>query len=200
MSTMTPVIPVAPFWAPAVWLRNLCELAISGYQRFLSPHKGYICAHRVVHRGESCSQFVKRAIKEGGVRQAWGLAQDRFCACGSAARRLTRQRLNHALRAKAQRAAYLGTSVVAVATCQDAKAEESKVWDACMELTTNALEIAPHLIESPDGVANLADSIGDTLSGAFEATGDVLSSGLDLLGSGCDALGGAAACAGGCAL
>ncbi|MBE9118480.1 membrane protein insertion efficiency factor YidD [Lusitaniella coriacea LEGE 07157] len=55
--------------------------AISGYQRYLSPHKGFSCAHRIVYGGDSCSQYVKRAIARQGLIAAIPLSQQRFADC-----------------------------------------------------------------------------------------------------------------------
>jgi putative component of membrane protein insertase Oxa1/YidC/SpoIIIJ protein YidD len=60
-------------------------LAISGYQAFLSPYKGYDCAHAAVHGGFSCSQFGKQAIQEYGLVGGLILLRQRFRACHEAA-------------------------------------------------------------------------------------------------------------------
>ena len=60
-------------------------LAISGYQRYVSPHKGYCCAHRALYGGPSCSQFGKRAIQDYGVIGGLILLRQRFEACHQAA-------------------------------------------------------------------------------------------------------------------
>ena len=68
-----------------VW-SQAAMLCIDGYQRHLSPRKGYSCAHRVLHGGDAgCSAFVKRAIGERGLRAAWPLCRQRFEACKRAA-------------------------------------------------------------------------------------------------------------------
>lgn len=55
--------------------------AIAGYQRHLSPHKGFSCAHRIVYGGDSCSQYIKRAIAKQGLITAIRLSQQRFADC-----------------------------------------------------------------------------------------------------------------------
>ncbi len=57
---------------------------ITAYQKYLSPLKGFSCAHRVLHRGESCSQYVKRTILERGLSDAWPESRQRFRDCRSA--------------------------------------------------------------------------------------------------------------------
>jgi len=49
----------------------LDRLTLSGirlYQRRLSPHKGFCCAHATLHGGESCSAAVARIVREDGLR------------------------------------------------------------------------------------------------------------------------------------
>ncbi len=41
---------------------SLAIAAITGYQRYLSPYKGFRCAHRVLHQGESCSQYSANCL------------------------------------------------------------------------------------------------------------------------------------------
>jgi putative component of membrane protein insertase Oxa1/YidC/SpoIIIJ protein YidD len=57
---------------------------ITAYQKYLSPLKGFSCAHRVLHCGESCSQYVKRTILERGLSDAWPESRQRFRDCRSA--------------------------------------------------------------------------------------------------------------------
>lgn len=61
--------------------RQTSSSAITFYQTWISPHKGFVCAHRVLHRGESCSQYAKRTILEAGLWQAIPLIQERFEDC-----------------------------------------------------------------------------------------------------------------------
>lgn len=55
--------------------------SIAFYQRYISPHKGYHCAHRRFHGGLSCSEYVKQTIAAVGLRRSLPLAQQRFQAC-----------------------------------------------------------------------------------------------------------------------
>ena len=64
--------------------RGLAVTAISGYQKFLSPHKGFSCAHRVLYGCESCSQYFKRVIAEDGMLTAIASAKGRFQECREA--------------------------------------------------------------------------------------------------------------------
>ena len=64
--------------------RNLAVIAIAGYQKFISPYKGFSCAHRVLYGCESCSQYFKRIIAEEGLYVAIANAKGRFQECREA--------------------------------------------------------------------------------------------------------------------
>jgi len=64
----------------------LAILAISLYQRYLSPIKGFSCAYRVYHNTESCSSYVKRVFIEQDLQSAIVLANKRFQDCSRANR------------------------------------------------------------------------------------------------------------------
>jgi putative component of membrane protein insertase Oxa1/YidC/SpoIIIJ protein YidD len=72
--------------------RSTAAMLIGGYQKYLSPHKGFSCAHRVWHRGESCSQYTKRTIVEQGLLEAIPLVRERFQECKVANERLQQRR------------------------------------------------------------------------------------------------------------
>ncbi|MBI3866578.1 MAG: membrane protein insertion efficiency factor YidD [Planctomycetia bacterium] len=61
---------------------------ISLYQRYISPYKGFCCAHRVQRGGLSCSEFAKQAIRECGIFRGCMQLLRRFRECGGAARAL----------------------------------------------------------------------------------------------------------------
>lgn len=58
---------------------------IDGYQRHISPRKGFCCAYRVRHGGPGCSGFAKRAIAELGLWRALPQIRQRFADCKAAA-------------------------------------------------------------------------------------------------------------------
>ena len=58
------------------------------YQRFISPYKGFRCAHRAVHGRCSCSQFAKRLIGKVGLLRFGPLFMRRLRKCGDVARAL----------------------------------------------------------------------------------------------------------------
>lgn len=64
-------------------------VAIRGYQRYLSPYKGFTCAYRV-HTGRcSCSQLGYRAVRRLGVFQGFAVLRRRMELCGVAHRRFS---------------------------------------------------------------------------------------------------------------
>jgi putative component of membrane protein insertase Oxa1/YidC/SpoIIIJ protein YidD len=62
--------------------------AIRGYQRWISPYKGYRCALCAVTGGESCSNYGFRVIERFGLRRGLGLLDRRFELCAHVRRRL----------------------------------------------------------------------------------------------------------------
>ncbi|BAY24113.1 hypothetical protein NIES2100_39060 [Calothrix sp. NIES-2100] len=66
-------------------------VAITGYQKYVSPHKGFVCAHRVLYGGESCSQYIKRVIASDGFKALLTKSRQRFQACKQANRILRSQ-------------------------------------------------------------------------------------------------------------
>jgi putative component of membrane protein insertase Oxa1/YidC/SpoIIIJ protein YidD len=75
-------LPIANIFNTAS--RGLAVTAISGYQKFISPHKGFSCAHRVLYGCESCSQYFKQVIAEEGIITAIANAKGRFQECREA--------------------------------------------------------------------------------------------------------------------
>lgn len=49
--------------------RSICVVRISAYQKYLSPHKGFACADRVLYQGESCSQYIKTLVAHEGIKR-----------------------------------------------------------------------------------------------------------------------------------
>ena len=58
---------------------------ITAYQRFVSPHTGFCCAHRVLHGGRSCSGHAKALLLRRGIAAAFVGMRRRFAACAAAA-------------------------------------------------------------------------------------------------------------------
>jgi putative component of membrane protein insertase Oxa1/YidC/SpoIIIJ protein YidD len=71
---------------------NLLALLIRGYQRFISPHKGYACSHRTLHGRGSCSDYGLRLLRDRRLRAFLPLMRRRFGRCRAAAEVLMRRR------------------------------------------------------------------------------------------------------------
>lgn len=71
------------------WATRAADRAIVWYQVRLSPRKGYGCAHRVAHGGDSCSAAVRRTLLERGLAASLLPSVLRFAACYQAVALLT---------------------------------------------------------------------------------------------------------------
>lgn len=65
--------------------------AIKFYQRFLSPLKGYQCAHRVYYGKSSCSSYAARCLTRNGFLPTLRLMKRRFKRCQRAASFMDRE-------------------------------------------------------------------------------------------------------------
>lgn len=74
--------------------RQVSAAAITGYQKHISPHKGFACAHRILYSGESCSQYIKRVVAKEGLKAAFVNSRERFQACKQAKQILRSQTEN----------------------------------------------------------------------------------------------------------
>lgn len=68
-------------------MKALVLLAIRGYQRYLSPRKGYCCAYAAYTGHASCSALGYRTIRRFGVVKGVVLLDRRLHKCGVANRR-----------------------------------------------------------------------------------------------------------------
>lgn len=57
---------------------------ISAYQRFISPRKGFVCAHRRLNGGMSCSEYAKTVIGRCKLNIALRLFWRRLRLCQKA--------------------------------------------------------------------------------------------------------------------
>jgi uncharacterized protein len=64
-------------------MQRLALAAIHAYQRWLSPHKGFVCAFRVHTGRDSCSAYGYRVIGRDGVPAGLALLRRRLAACGA---------------------------------------------------------------------------------------------------------------------
>jgi len=67
---------------PTGFLVRLALAAIRGYQRHLSPHKGFSCAYRVATGRASCSHHGYRVIERCGLWTGLALLRRRLRLCG----------------------------------------------------------------------------------------------------------------------
>jgi putative component of membrane protein insertase Oxa1/YidC/SpoIIIJ protein YidD len=80
-------LPLNTFAASALFNSALSASALAAigfYQRWLSPLKGFRCAHAALYGGESCSAAVARVIGEQGLAGSASAIRARFQACRSA--------------------------------------------------------------------------------------------------------------------
>lgn len=61
------------------------------YQTHISPRKGFSCPHRLLHGGNSCSDYIKTILTEQSLSATIRQAPQRFAACKAAAQTLTSQ-------------------------------------------------------------------------------------------------------------
>jgi len=74
-------IPGRPLFGVSRLADAILIAAINGYQKRISPHKGWRCAYGKLHGGTGCSGFVKNAIREHGWQAAVPMARERFQQC-----------------------------------------------------------------------------------------------------------------------
>ena len=68
-------------------MKRVALRAIEAYQRYISPHKGFVCAYRV-HTGRAgCSAIGLRAIRLFGLMRGAKVLRRRLYLCGVAHRR-----------------------------------------------------------------------------------------------------------------
>jgi len=74
-------------------LRTLALAAITGYKRYLSPHKGFSCAYRNRTGCASCSTLGFRAIRRYGTAGGIRVLRKRLYKCGVTHRRFAERPL-----------------------------------------------------------------------------------------------------------
>ena len=65
-------------------LRSVAIVFIKCYQHYISPIKGYSCAHRIVYGGPSCSEYVKNTLTNTNLFESTLLTRQRFRDCKTA--------------------------------------------------------------------------------------------------------------------
>jgi putative component of membrane protein insertase Oxa1/YidC/SpoIIIJ protein YidD len=71
---------------------NASLWAITAYQNWISPYKGFRCAYSVLQGGTGCSGYAKWQIKALGLLPALPKIRARFQACRAAMETLQRKR------------------------------------------------------------------------------------------------------------
>ena len=70
-------------------MRRLVLAAISAYQRYMSPYKGFCCAYRTHTGRQGCSALGFRAVRRYGVITGLAVLHRRMYLCGVAHRRFS---------------------------------------------------------------------------------------------------------------
>ncbi|MCA9024142.1 MAG: membrane protein insertion efficiency factor YidD [Planctomycetaceae bacterium] len=102
------------------------SVLIRGYQRFISPYKGFLCAHRVLHQGESCSQYALRLVQQRGIWCCLMQMPERFRECQTACA---------ILRSELPRDTYHDARIEKQRKLQSLPGDESNVSNTCWWLT-----------------------------------------------------------------
>lgn len=63
---------------------SLVDFAIRDYQRYISPHKGFSCAHRKLYGKVSCSGYFRESVAKEGLSKSLQLFPDRLAECKEA--------------------------------------------------------------------------------------------------------------------
>ena len=84
----TPNVAAPALRRPCTGAAQVAIACIEFYQRRISPHKGFCCAHRKVHGGYSCSEFMKGQVSHVGFVRAFMSMPNRFRECSAAYRLL----------------------------------------------------------------------------------------------------------------
>ncbi|MGF1485596.1 MAG: membrane protein insertion efficiency factor YidD [Prochloraceae cyanobacterium] len=70
-------------------LTKIATASITGYQKYISPYKGFRCAHRAYYGEDSCSEYIKKAIARKGIVTGTKMARQRFRECSQAYKMLS---------------------------------------------------------------------------------------------------------------
>jgi len=69
-------------------VKFLALVLINFYQNYLSPYKGFCCAHAALNKGDSCSEAVKKIIIKHGLWTSYPLIKTQFHECKTAYKQL----------------------------------------------------------------------------------------------------------------
>ena len=63
--------------------------SIIAYKNYISPHKGFSCPHRLLHGGDSCSDYGEHLLTNQSLTKALKLSLQRFQDCAKSSKTLT---------------------------------------------------------------------------------------------------------------
>ena len=72
---------------------SLADKAVRDYQQYVSPRKGFSCAHSKLHKGSSCSWYFRESLAAEGLSSTLNNFPDRLRACQEAHKILMARRL-----------------------------------------------------------------------------------------------------------
>ena len=72
-----------------VLINKIAIKAIHFYQKYLSPQKGYSCAHNALHGNGSCSSWAISLIESKGVLELASQFGARVSECNEASKKLS---------------------------------------------------------------------------------------------------------------
>ncbi|NEP86993.1 MAG: membrane protein insertion efficiency factor YidD [Okeania sp. SIO2C2] len=103
-------------------MNKIAVALIDGYQQYISPRKGFSCAHRILYNDESCYQYIKRMFMEQDFSGAIQAARQRFKACKEANQTLKLQAVSREKKSK--------------------KKQDSKLINCCGDVAEESCECA----------------------------------------------------------
>jgi putative component of membrane protein insertase Oxa1/YidC/SpoIIIJ protein YidD len=138
---------------------NLVDFAIRDYQRYISPHKGFSCAHRKLHGEASCSGYFRESVANEGLSKSLQLFPDRLAECKEAYLILQSQKLASQkedpkkAKSKKEKTKEASSTEKHDCNCEDA----IDAIDCCDSLTSNN---SLNCDTNGDGVCNAGDCSG----------------------------------------
>ncbi|AJQ96233.1 membrane protein insertion efficiency factor YidD [Gynuella sunshinyii] len=103
-------------------MNALAIALINGYQKYLSPYKGFKCAHAVLYQDMSCSQAIKQIIATEGLLGGYRNIRRRFSDCRKAYEQLSDKSQKRERRKKGHRCNYCDPGIACdVADCLPGK-------------------------------------------------------------------------------
>lgn len=88
-------------------MNKIAVALIGGYQQYISPRKGFSCAHRILYNDESCSHYIKRMFMEQDFSRAIQAAHQRFKACKEANEILKLQAVSYEKKSKKKHSKFI---------------------------------------------------------------------------------------------